>query len=181
MECPFFVWFFYITWRIKRYSVFSGHWVCFLWMSDQWRRLWSDPLSSWASQKQGARLLCVGLLHFLCLQYGVSCYYTTASASPATTNIPTTTAVSATVKANVLVGNQSRKKYWNQRWNIYLINIVLQISFMGFVNMVCWCFESEICLLSTVPSPPTPPSICFLLSHLYHLTNSCLFFFWCVT
>lgn len=47
-----------------------------------------------------------GELCFLCLQYGVSRYYTTAFASPATTNIPTTTAVSTTVKSSVLVGNQ---------------------------------------------------------------------------
>lgn len=33
-------------------------------------------------------------------------YYTTASASPATTNIPTTTAVLTTVKSSVLVGDQ---------------------------------------------------------------------------
>ena len=55
--------------------------------------------------KQGPRLLRVELC-FLCLQSGASRYYTTASASPATTNIPTTTAVSTTVKSSVLVGNK---------------------------------------------------------------------------
>lgn len=47
-----------------------------------------------------------GELCFLGLQSGASRYYTTASASPATTNIPTTTAVSTTVKSSVLVGNK---------------------------------------------------------------------------
>lgn len=54
----------------------------------------------------GTQAALCGELCFLCLQYGVSHYYTTASASPATTNIPTTTAVSTTVKSSVLVGNQ---------------------------------------------------------------------------
>lgn len=44
----------------------------------------------------GTQAALFGELCFLCLQYGPSRYYTTASASPAT-NIPTTTAVPATV------------------------------------------------------------------------------------
>lgn len=56
--------------------------------------------------KEGTQPALCEELCFLCLQYGPSRYYTTASASPATTNIPTTTAVSTTVKSSVLVGNQ---------------------------------------------------------------------------
>lgn len=55
---------------------------------------------------EGTQAALCGELCFLCLQYGPSRYYTTASASPATTNIPTTTAVPTTVESSVLVGNK---------------------------------------------------------------------------
>lgn len=112
----------------------------------------------------------------LCLQSGPFCYYTTASASPATTTIiPTTTAVSTTVKSSVLVGNKQKlNKYWKQRWNIYLINNVLQMSLTGFVYMVCWYIDLEICLLSTLPPLP---SVCLASSRLHHLTNGSFWLF----
>lgn len=105
-----------------------------------------------------------GELCFLCLQYGASRYYTTASASPAT-NIPTTTAVSTTVKSSVLVGNQhSWINTEKERWNIYLIIIVLQIS-----NRICQ-YGVLMYWIGNLPSvncttPHTPPSICLVSSH----------------
>lgn len=130
-----------------------------------------------AFQKAGTQAAPCGELCFLCLQYGPSCYYTTASASPATTNIPTTTAVSTTVKSSVLVGN---KQSWinteSKRWNIYLNNIVLQISLMGFVYMVLLIYW--IGNLPSVNCTPTPPLPQFVrCHHICIISPMAVFFF----
>lgn len=98
---------FYLTWRITSCSVCTMHWTVF--------SLDERSVTPSAIRSSQWRLLCSRVpgcsveLCFLCLQFGPSCYYTTASASPATTNIPTTTAVSTTVKSSVLVG---KKQSW---------------------------------------------------------------------
>lgn len=146
-------------------SVFNVHWVDLL-------RSTSPSLIRSTFLRAGTRAALRGGVVFFACSMGISHCYTTASASPATTNIHITTAVPTTLQIQRFSWKSKLNKYWKQRWTIYLINIVLYIDRICQYGVLLF-FELETCLLSTVLSP-TPPSICLVLSHLCHLTSGCL-------